>query len=67
MSDSNKKLIFSLIGALVIVFLCDIGLFRHFDLWMQDSLFQKPVSVPGDIIVIGIDEKDFDVYGPYNT
>lgn len=67
MSDNNKKLIFSLIGALVIVFLCDIGLFRRFDLWMQDSLFQKPISVPGDILVIGIDEKDFDVYGPYNS
>ena len=58
MSENNKKLIFSLIGALVVTFLCGKGLFRRFDIMMQDALFQKRASVPGDIVLIGIDEDD---------
>ncbi|HAU50555.1 MAG TPA: adenylate/guanylate cyclase domain-containing protein [Clostridiales bacterium] len=67
MSESNKKLIFSLIGALVVTFLCGKGLFRRFDIMMQDALYQKRASVPGDIVLIGIDEDDIKQYGPYNT
>ncbi|MEE3351884.1 MAG: CHASE2 domain-containing protein, partial [Saccharofermentanaceae bacterium] len=67
MSESNKKLIFSLIGALVVTFLCGKGLFRRFDIMMQDALFQKRATVPGDIVLIGIDENDIKKYGPYNT
>lgn len=67
MSDSNKKLIISVVGALVVTFLCGKGLFRRFDSWMQDALFQKRAYVPGDIVVIGIDETDFVKYGPYNS
>ena len=67
MSENNKKLIFSLIGALVVTFLCGKGLFRRFDIIMQDALFQKRASVPGDIVLIGIDEEDIQKYGPYNN
>ena len=34
---------------------------------MQDALYQKRASVPGDIVLIGIDEDDIKKYGPYNT
>lgn len=67
LNEKNRNLIFALVCALAVTFLCGAGVFRRLDTWMQDALFQKPCAVPGDIVIIGIDEKDFNILGPYNT
>ena len=68
MKKSNTKVLAaSLIGALIITVLCGSGVFSRAELWVSDELFQRREAVPGDIVVIGIDESDFQALGPYNT
>ena len=66
-SEKNRNLIISLVGALIIVLLCGKGLFESPDMWLQDKLFQRPVAVPDDIVIIGVTERDFQAFGPYST
>ncbi|MBR6483437.1 MAG: adenylate/guanylate cyclase domain-containing protein [Clostridiales bacterium] len=63
----HKNIIYSLAGALIVTVLCGVGLFKRPDMWTQDALFQTPQAVPGDIVVIGLDETDIQELGPYNT
>lgn len=67
MNDKYKNLIISLVGALIVTFLCGIKLFSRPDRWAQDALFQTPSVVPDVVKIIGIDENDLKEYGPYNT
>ena len=67
MSARTKNLIFAFILASAIALFCALGIVRSADLWLQDALFQQPQAVPTDIVIIGIDEKDIDEYGPYST
>ena len=68
MKKSNTKVLAaSLIGALIITVLCGSGVFSRAELWVSDELFQRREAVTGDIVVIGIDESDFQALGPYNT
>jgi len=64
---NRRRVIYSLTGALAVTILCGAGLFKRPDMWVQDALFQTPQAVPGDIVVIGIDETDIQELGPYNT
>ncbi len=66
-NETNKKILFALVGAILITFLCGRGFFRAADLWMQDKFFQIPETVPGDIVIIGITDEDIEKYGPYQT
>ena len=66
-SIKYRALIITLIGAVAVTFLCGSGILKRPDLWVQDELYQKPQSVPGDIIIIGIDDKAIQDLGPYNT
>ena len=67
MNNRNKTLLASLAWALAITLLCSSGLLRKYELWFCDELYQRPESVPGDIVIIGIDENDFKQLGPYNN
>lgn len=67
MKKQTKNLIIALIWATAITLLCSLGTFRRSELWLEDTLYQRPVSVPGDIVIIGIDENDIRNFGPYNT
>ena len=67
MNNRNKTLLASLAWALVITVLCATGLLRHIELWFCDELYQRPEAVPGDIVIIGIDENDLKELGPYNS
>ena len=67
MNEKYKNLIFSLAGALIVTFLCGVGIFDRPDKWVQDALFQTPYAVPGDIVIVGIDDNDLRNFGPYNT
>lgn len=66
-NETNRKIIFALIGALVVTFFCGRGYMRSTDQWMQDKLFQTPEAVSGDILIIGITKEDIDRFGPYST
>ena len=77
MNQRTKNLIISVILATLITILCAFDVFwpdlRRFDLlngpemWLEDLLFQRPEAVPGDIVIIGIDENDLDEFGYYNS
>lgn len=67
MNGRSKKLIISFVCAAVITVLCAVGFFRRPELWLEDELFQRPEAVPGDIVIIGIDENDIKEFGPYNS
>ena len=62
-----KTLITSLVWALVITVLCGSGILRSLELWFCDWLFQRPEALPQDIVIIGIDDKDLEEFGPYYT
>ena len=67
MSKRTKNLIFALIWATLITLLCAFKVFRRPELWLDDALFQQPVSLESDIVIIGIDDNDIKKFGPYNT
>ena len=56
-----------LIAALLVTAVIGGGALRRVDRWTQDRLFQRPGTPSGDIVIIGIDEAAFDLFGPYNT
>lgn len=44
-----------------------LGLFNRIDKWIQDSVFQQPRAVTGDVVVIGIDDDSLERLGAYNN
>ena len=62
-----KAILFAVIVSVAVTLLCNSGIFRRPDLWIQDALYQTPSAVPGDIVIIGIDDKAIQDLGPYNT
>jgi len=44
-----------------------LGMFTRIDKWVQDSVFQRPRAVSGDVVVIGIDDASLEELGAYNT
>ena len=62
-----KHLCFPLVAVLLVTAVIGMGALRRVDRWTQDGLFQRPGLPSGDIVIIGIDEAAFDLFGPYNT
>ncbi len=50
-------------GLLTLVF--GLGLFRSADLALSDALYQERAASDGKIVLVGIDQKALEVYGPY--
>lgn len=67
MNERTKNLIIAFAWALSITVLCALGVFRRPELWIEDEIFQNPEAVPGDIVIIGIDENDIKEFGPYSS
>ena len=67
MNEKTKNLIIAFAWAVSITVLCALGVFRRPELWIEDEIFQTPEAVPGDIVIIGIDDRDIDEFGNYNT
>ena len=67
MNERTKILIYALIWATAITAVCALKVFRGPELWLEDLLYQRPETFPGDIVIIGIDEKDIKEFGPYNS
>ena len=62
-----RQYLFPLASALLAAVIISAGALNRLDRWAQDALFQHPGVTSRDIIIIGIDETAFDVFGPYNT
>ena len=67
MDKRTQTLLASGISAVVMTALCASGLLRSAELWFCDELFQTPETPPGDVVIIGITEEDFEALGPYNS
>lgn len=67
MDKRTQTLLASGISAVVMTALCASGLLRSAELWFCDELFQTPETPPGDVVIIGITEEDFEVLGPYSS
>ena len=63
-----RSLAISLAGAVLVTALIGYaGLLDKLDGMAQDALYQQPSALSGEIIMICIDDKALDQFGPYNT
>ena len=62
-----KKYLYPLLAAFLVTLLVSLGVLKRVDKWVQDWICQRPRAVSSDIVIIGIDEEAFSVFGPYNT
>ena len=63
-----KTLAISLAGAILVTAVIGFaGLLNKLDGMAQDALYQQPNALSGEIIMICIDDKALDQFGPYNT
>ena len=62
-----QKALIILAIALAYTITAYLGLYNRIDKWIQDSVFQQPRAVSGDVIVIGIDDDSLERLGAYNT
>ncbi len=62
-----KKLLIAAVTAAVITILTGLGMFRWIDNRVSDIAFQKQELTSGKVIVIGIDEKALQEYGPFQS
>lgn len=62
----RQALIALAVAACITLFTFAGGLYR-LDSWVQDAQFQNPQALSGNVIIIGIDEKALEEYGPYRT
>ena len=62
-----QKALIILAIAFVYTLTAYLGAFNRIDKWIQDSVFQQPRAVTGDVIVIGIDDDALEELGAYNT
>ncbi len=61
----GRDFIISCIIVVVMVFLTGVGVLERLDLVVSDALYQERVATDGNIVIIGIDQKALDAYGPY--
>ena len=67
LSNKTKHLIYAVLLATAITLICATGVLRTADLWVNDLLYQREIYVDNDILIIGIDEKDIEKFGPYSS
>ena len=63
-----RALAASLAGAVLVTAIIGFaGILDKLDGMAQDALYQQPSALSGEIIMICIDDKSLDQFGPYNT
>ena len=62
-----KNRVYALAAALLVTAGIAAGTLRRIDRWAQDWLFQRPGVTSTDIVIIGIDDRAFEMLGSYNT
>lgn len=67
----SKKMIraicISFAVALTFTVLVGAGILYRLDRWVEDAWYQEPRALSGNIVVVGIDEKALEQFGPYST
>ena len=64
----SNPIILSLVASLLVTLIIAAGgIFDTADLWAEDTWYQSPRALDGEIVVIGIDDKSIEEIGPYNT
>ncbi|MBQ7677479.1 MAG: CHASE2 domain-containing protein, partial [Lachnospiraceae bacterium] len=67
----SKKMIrtvaISFVIAALFTALVGAGILYRLDRWIEDAWYQEPRALSGNVLVIGIDEKALEQFGPYNT
>ena len=53
----SRQLVTALLSALAVALICAAGALNRPDKWLQDTLYEHPEAVSGDVVVIGIDEE----------
>lgn len=67
-TDNLRAVLFALAAAAVVTLMIGVlGVSDRLDLMVQDRLYQHPKALDGSIILIGIDDRALDEFGPYNT
>lgn len=63
-----RAAVISLVAAFIVTWIIGFtGVLDRLDGLAQDALYQQPRALPGDIIMITIDDKTLEQFGPYNT
>ncbi len=60
-----STVIFALVAAAVVCALVAAGILRRLDKWAGDLLYARPGVSSGDVVIIGIDERALEQFGPY--
>ncbi|MCI9486728.1 MAG: adenylate/guanylate cyclase domain-containing protein [Lachnospiraceae bacterium] len=60
-----RTFLFALSAAGLLTLILGLGLFRSADLALSDALYQERAASDGKIVLVGIDQKALEVYGPY--
>lgn len=61
-----KRIIPVLLSCITVLLLLS-GLFKNADLALSDRLYQHRQATDGNIVIVGIDQKALDTYGPYQN
>ncbi|MCI8549072.1 MAG: adenylate/guanylate cyclase domain-containing protein [Lachnospiraceae bacterium] len=62
-----RSALFTIAAAGFMTLFLGLGFFKHADLALSDFLYQERVSTDGKIVLVGIDQKALEVYGPYQS
>ncbi len=67
-NKTAAALIYALAGAAAVTLVIGVwGLLDRLDGLAQDALYQQPMALSGEIIMIGIDDRALEQFGPYNS
>lgn len=67
MSKKRKMIIRLIVAVLVSILFCVLAgehVFDYLDNTLRDALFQNPVPIDGEVVVVGMDQKALDELGP---
>ena len=62
-----QKVLIIIVVSLLYTLTAYLGLYNRIDKWIQDSVFQQPEALSGEVVVIGIDDDSLERLGAYNT
>ena len=67
MKQGLRPILAAAAAAAFLTLLAGLGLLQSAEQYVSDWLYQSPRAVDGQILLIGIDQKSLDRYGPYQS
>ncbi len=59
------SILYSAAISLILCALVSAGALRRVDKWASDAIFERPGATSGNIVIIGVDERALERFGPY--